>query len=43
MDMHGVAKRGVVVVNGEGTVVYSEETANPGTQVNFEALKAALN
>jgi glutaredoxin-dependent peroxiredoxin len=38
-----VAKRGVVVINGEGTVIYSEETEHPGVQVNFEALKAALN
>jgi glutaredoxin-dependent peroxiredoxin len=38
----GVAKRGVVVINPEGFVSYSEETANPGTQVNFKALKEAL-
>lgn len=40
--MKGVAKRGVVVIDKEGTVRYSEETENPGVQVNFDALKAAL-
>jgi peroxiredoxin len=38
----GVAKRGVIVVDKSGTVAYAEETANPGTQVNFPALKEAL-
>lgn len=38
----GVAKRGVVVIDKNGNIVYSEETANPGVQVNFEALKRAL-
>jgi glutaredoxin-dependent peroxiredoxin len=38
----GVAKRGVVVIDRNGIVVYSEETANPGTQVNFAMLKAVL-
>jgi len=38
----GVAKRGVIVVDANGTVAYAEETANPGTQVNFPALKDAL-
>ena len=38
----GVAKRGVVVIDGKGNVAYSEETLNLGTQVNFEALKEAL-
>ncbi|HRO47406.1 redoxin domain-containing protein [Agriterribacter sp.] len=42
LGLKGVAKRGVTVVDGSGTVVYAEETANPGTQVNFAALKAAL-
>lgn len=41
-DIKGVAKRGVVVVDSNGTVAYAEETANPGVQVNFEALKEAL-
>ena len=40
--IRGVAKRGVVVVDKNGTVAYAEETANPGTQVNFTALKKAL-
>ena len=30
----GVASRGVVVIDGTGTVAYTEETANPGVQVN---------
>jgi peroxiredoxin len=38
----GVAKRGVVVVDTNGNVAYAEETANPGTQVNFAMLKEAL-
>ena len=38
----GVAKRGVVVIDKNGIIAYSEETANPGTQVNFAALKEAL-
>lgn len=40
--LRGVAKRGVAIIDKEGTVVYTEETANPGTQVNFAALKEAL-
>lgn len=42
LGIRGVAKRGVVVIDGSGTVAYAEETANPGVQVNFVALKAAL-
>lgn len=42
MGMRGVAKRGVVVIDENGMVVYAEETANPGTQVNFTALKQSL-
>lgn len=40
--LKGVAKRGVVVVGKDGNIAYAEETANPGAQVNFEALKAAI-
>ncbi|HLG40518.1 MAG TPA: redoxin domain-containing protein [Chitinophagaceae bacterium] len=40
--IRGVAKRGVVVIDETGTVAYAEETVNTGTQVNFEALKEAL-
>ncbi|PWT70753.1 MAG: peroxiredoxin [Bacteroidetes bacterium] len=40
--IRGVAKRGVVVVDHLGHIGYSEETANPGIQVNFAALKEAL-
>ncbi|MBX2920609.1 MAG: redoxin domain-containing protein [Chitinophagaceae bacterium] len=42
LGLKGVSRRGVVVVDKTGTVVYAEETANPGTQVNFAALKQAL-
>lgn len=42
LGYHGVAKRGVVVVDGNGIVQYAETTANPGEQVNFAALKEAL-
>ena len=41
-DIKGVAKRGVIVVDSGGTIAYSDETANPGVQVNFTALKEAL-
>ncbi|MBL7740997.1 MAG: redoxin domain-containing protein [Chitinophagaceae bacterium] len=41
-DIKGVAKRGVVVIDKNGIVAYAEETANPGVQVNFSALKQAL-
>lgn len=40
--IRGVAKRGVIVVDTKGNIAYAEETANPGTQVNFPALKEAL-
>lgn len=42
LGLKGVAKRGVVVIDKNGTVAYAEETANPGTQVNFAALKQSL-
>jgi len=42
LGMKGVAKRGVVVVDKDGVVQYIEVTPSPGDQVNFEALKAAL-
>lgn len=42
LGYHGVAKRGVVVIDKDGVVQYAETTANPGEQVNFDALKAAL-
>jgi peroxiredoxin len=38
----GVAKRGVVVVDKTGTIAYVEVTPSPGDQVNFGALKEAL-
>ena len=38
----GVAKRGVTVIDKDGVIAYSEETINTGTQVNFAALKEAL-
>jgi peroxiredoxin len=42
LGIKGVAKRGVVVIDENGSVIYSEETANPGTQINFEQLKNAV-
>jgi peroxiredoxin len=42
LGMKGVAKRGVVVIDKDGVVQYTETTPTPGDQVNFEALKAAL-
>ena len=41
-EIKGVAKRGVVVVDAKGWVVYSEQTEHPGVQVNFAALNQAL-
>lgn len=41
-DIKGVAKRGAIVIDKTGTVAYAEETAHPGVQVNFAALKDAL-
>lgn len=43
LGMRNVAKRGVVVVDKNGKVAYVEVTANPGVQVNFDALKEALS
>ncbi|HTN47492.1 MAG TPA: redoxin domain-containing protein [Flavipsychrobacter sp.] len=40
--MKGVAKRGVVVIDENGTVIHSEETANPSVQIDFDALNNAL-
>ena len=40
--MRGVAKRGVIVIDASGNIAYTEETANPGVQVNFASLKEAL-
>ena len=40
--MKGVAKRGAFVIDKEGIIVYSEETANPGVQVSFDAIKEAV-
>ena len=40
--LKGVAKRGVVVVDKDGVIQYVEVTANPGVQVNFTALKEAV-
>lgn len=42
LGLKGVSKRGVVVVDKNGNIAYAEETANPGTQVNFAALKQSL-
>lgn len=42
LDIKGVAKRGVIVIDEAGIIAYVEETANPRTQVNFAALKEAL-
>lgn len=41
--MIGVAKRAAFVIDKEGTIVYSEETAGPGVQVNFEAIKEVVS
>ena len=41
--IRGVAKRGVIVIGSDGNVVYTEETVNSRTQVNFAALKDALD
>lgn len=38
----GVAARGTIVVDKDGVIQYVEVTPSPGDQVNFAALKAAL-
>lgn len=40
--MRGVANRAAFVINKEGVIVYSEETANPGVLPNFEAIKESV-
>lgn len=40
--MKGVAKRGVYAVDKAGVIQYVEITPAPGDQINFEALKAAV-
>ncbi len=40
--MRGVSKRAAFVIDKEGMIVYSEETPNPGVQVNFAAIKEAV-
>ena len=42
LGIKGVAKRGVVIIDKNGVVVYSEETANVKTQINFIRLKEEL-
>ena len=42
LGIKGVAKRGVIVIGTDGNIAYVEETPNTGTQVNFAALKEAL-
>lgn len=41
--MIGVAKRAAFVIDKNGSIVYSEETANPGVLPNFEAIKTAVS
>jgi peroxiredoxin len=40
--LKGVAKRGVVVVDKDGVIQYTQVSPTPGDQVDFAALKAAL-
>lgn len=40
--MKNTAKRAVYVIGKDGIVKYKEITENPGVQVNFEALEAAV-
>jgi peroxiredoxin len=41
--MKGVAERSVFVIDKDGMIKYVEVTANPGVQVNFNALKEAVS
>lgn len=41
--MRGVAKRAAYVIDKEGTIVYAEETANPGVLPDFAAIKEAVS
>lgn len=42
MNLKGVGKRAVFVIDGEGTIQYVEEVANIGDMPNIEALNEAL-
>jgi peroxiredoxin len=42
LGMKNVARRGVVVIDGKGIVQYVEVTPTPGDQINFTALKTAV-
>ena len=42
LGMKNVAARGVIVVDKEGIIRYTETTKTPGDQVNFVALNEAL-
>jgi peroxiredoxin len=43
LGLKGVAKRGVLVINKNGLIAYSEETPNPSVQVNFSRIKETLD
>jgi len=43
MDMEGVSKRAVFVIDKEGIVRYTEVTASTGDQINFEGLQQAIS
>ena len=42
MENFAFGMKGAFVIDKEGTIVHSEETANPGVQVNFDAIKEAV-
>jgi glutaredoxin-dependent peroxiredoxin len=43
MGLKGVSKRAAFVIGADGKVKYDWVTENPGVQVNFEEIKAALS
>ncbi len=42
MGLHGVTKRAAFVIGKDGKVKYAWVSENPGVQVNFDEIKAAL-
>jgi peroxiredoxin len=42
MGLKGVAKRAAFVIRKDGSVAYQWVSDNPGVQVDFDAIKAAV-
>ena len=42
MGLKGVAKRSAFVINAQGEITYAWISDDPGVQVNFDEIKAAV-